>query len=212
MKNRAVVFASAVLGALLVSAGVVAFVSPFSAAEAKRGGTAAGPPIGALLDELAPGAVVDKQPDGSISVLGTLTPAVRAEVQRARALAEAGPNTIRCDGVGASLECVAVPDDQVMPALKAGEKGLYGRTVYRSITDEATGRGAPMFESGELVCHDARNRATLTCTRADRVQPVIGRGETLFVTYRPWNVNFDSQGVPVVRLGNPTVPLVRAAP
>lgn len=213
MKSRAVLFTSAFVSATAVSAGLVAFVSPFSSAEANGSGSGGPPaPISDLLDELAPGAVVDKQPDGSISVFGKATPAVHAEVLRARALAEAGPNTIRCDGGGARLQCTAVADDEVTPALKAGEKRMYGRTVYRSITSEATERGAPMFESGELVCSEARNDGILTCSRVDRVQPVIQFGETLVVTYKPYNVTFDEQGVAINRLGTPTVPLVRAAP
>lgn len=211
MKNRAVVFASALVAAIAVSAGLAALVSPFGSAEAQSTAGPTPPPIGDLLDELAPGAVVDNNADGSISVFGKATPRVQAEIMRARELAAAGPNTIRCDGDGATLQCTAVPDAQVIPALKAGETGLYGRTVYRAITKEAIQRGAAMFESRELVCLDAESDGILTCSSVGHVPPVIRSGQTLFVTYRPWNVSFDDQGVPFVRLGTPTVRLTREA-
>lgn len=214
MNNKATVFISAVIGAMAVSAGVLAVFSPLGDAEATSSSDGAPPAeIGDLLDEMAPGAVVRKQADGSISISGMATPSVQAEIQRARELANASPTSIRCNGTGATLACAPVSDPEVTAALKAGEEALYGRTIYRSITNDVTDRAAPMFEPGELVCSEPQSNGTMSCSRVDRVQPVIGFGETLFVTYKPYNVTFDEQGGPTLHLtGSPAVPLVRAVP
>lgn len=207
MKKRTIVFAAAALGALAASAGVLTLTSPLGTAEATGSSAPRAPDVGALLDEMAPGAVVDKQADGSISIRGVATPAVQAEVRRARNLALAGPNTVRCSDGSVNLVCTAVPDAEVLAALRSGEQ-LHGRTVYRSVPSRAS---SPMFESGELVCGSVRGDGTMACSRVDAVQPVLPAGETLFVTYRPHHVTFDQQGAPVMRLGTPTVPLARAS-
>jgi hypothetical protein len=181
-----------------VSAGVHAAVSPAGKADPT------------FLNELQPGAVVSTQPDGSIAALGKATPAVQAEVELAAELADAGPNSVHCSGLGATVKCVPVADSAVIARLKRGD-ALYGRTVYRSITKRATDGAAPMFEEGELVCGEPGSDATMLCSRVDVVQPVIPAGERLFVTYKPYHVTFDEQGVPTTTSGRPTVRLVRAA-
>lgn len=213
MKFKAILAIAAVVGAMAASAGVLGVFNPLGDAEATSTSYGAPPEmISGLLDEMAPGAIASKQADGSISISGPLTPSEQAEIQRAKELAEANPTIVRCDGTGATLTCAPVPDSEVTAALKAAD-GVYGRVIYRSLTKEVTDRAAPMFEAGELVCSDPKPDGTMPCTRADRVQPVIPFGETLFVTYKPYSVTFDEQGFPTIHLtGNPEVRLVRAAP
>lgn len=212
MNRKTTFFIVAILGALIVSAGAVSILSPSGDAGAASS-VGASAELNALLDQMAPGAIVSKQADGSISVAGALRSAVRAEVQRARELAAAYPTTVRCNGVDAALSCAAVSDADAAAALRAGDTALYGRTIYRSVTQQVTDRAAPMLTAGELVCGKHDGGATMSCSRVDRVQPVIAAGETLFVTYTPYEVTFDAQGAAVRHLtGAPTVPLARATP
>ena len=141
----------------------------------------------------------------------SITRGVPVEIHEAASLSDSGPSSIRCDDGAVILSCTAVPDHDVIPRLKADER-LYGRTVYRSITKEVTDRGEPVFESDELVCRANATPAKMTCSRVDRVQPVIESRETTFVTYRPYNVTFNEQGGTVGHAGRVSVPLVRETP
>ena len=210
MKRRMVVFAASVIGAAAISAGVVIVTGPLGSANAvpsSGGGTPSA--VSDMLDEMAPGAVVGKQADDSISVQGRLTPAAQLEIRKATELANSGPNSIRCEGSGATVSCSAVLDRDVIPALKAGET-LYGRTVYRSIP--TTERTPQLFQVGELVCGSTDAKGAMSCSRVERVQPVIRSDETMFVTYKPYNVTFDEQGGMTGHLVTPTVRLVRVTP
>jgi len=211
MNLRVLVFVAAVVGAAAASVGVASLASPLGSANAGPGGADPGPPVAEMLEQMAPGAVVDRQADGSVSIQGTATPAAQAEIQRVIRLEEAGPNSVRCSGAGATTTCRPIADRDVVPALRAGET-IYGRTVYRSITKAATDRGAAIFRAGELVCGAPQHGGAMACSGVDRVQPVIRAGETLFVTYRPFNVTFDAQGIMTVHVAPPTIPLVQAAP
>jgi len=211
MIRRAIIMISAVVGAVAVSVGATGTFSPFKAAEAspKAGEPAA---LDALLSEMQPGAIVTKQADGGFSVRGTATPAVRAEVERAKELAQRLPTSIRCDGSAATVTCTPVSGDGVIAALRAGDTGLYGRTIYRGITDDVTARGAPMFEAGELICGDVGGNGTMSCSRVDHVRPVIAADETIFVTYQPYNATFNADGNPTFHVdGEDVVPLARAS-
>lgn len=198
LMKKVLLIVAGVACAAAVSAGVRAAVSPIGTADPT------------FLGELQPGAVVSTQPDGSIAALGKATPAVQAEVEGAAQLADAGPNSVHCSGLGATVRCVPVADSTVTARLKRGDD-LYGRTVYRSITKRATDSAAPMFEQGELVCGEPGADSKMLCSRVEIVQPVIAPGESLFVTYKPYHVTFDAQGVPTTTSGRPTVRLLRAA-
>jgi hypothetical protein len=50
----------------------------------------------------------------------------------------------------------------------------------------------------------------MACSSVDAVAPVIRSGESLFVTYKPYNVTFDERGNPVSHLPALTVPLTRS--
>jgi hypothetical protein len=212
--KRTTMFAAAVVGAMAVAAGAFAFLSPFREARATSSGAPPPPAaVDALLAEMAPGAVVRKHDDGSVSVFGKNSPVVEAEMQRARQLARVYPTSVRCGGSGAVLDCAPVGDADVATALAAGEHGLYFRSVYRAVTKAVTDRANPMFEAAALVCGRPQSTGAMSCSRVDRVQPVIGSGETLFVVYKPYNVTFDAQGNPTNHIsGNLVVPLERAAP
>jgi hypothetical protein len=208
MRLRVVTFTAAIAGAALAAGGVLVLGGAPTSARADLDTSAdeAAAHIDELLAEVGPGAVVRKQEDGSISVHGRATPIEENEIRESARLADAGPNSIRCAGTGAMLTCTPVPDADVVQALKSGDT-LYGRTVYRGIRD-ATIDDAPLFESGELVCGDAK-RGTIICSRVDHVPPVIAVGESFFVTYKPYHVTFEN-GTMRERAGRPIVPLVRA--
>lgn len=190
----------------LASAGLMAGFSPLNSASADNAPTSS-PNVAGMLNELAPGATAHEEPDGSIAIHGVLTPTAEVEARRAAQLAEAGPNTVRCPDVTGPLLCTAVADDEVLPALRAGEDDLYGRTVYRSLTRAVADR-APVLEAGELVCTDTRV-GSLECRTAADVPPVLPAGESAFVTYKRYNVTFDSSGQPTLHVGTPTIPLAR---
>src|SRR5205085_93591 len=61
-----------------------------------------------LLKEMAPGATVTTQPDGSVAVTGQVSAAVQAELRQANKLAAIYPASVRCTGSAAAASCAAV--------------------------------------------------------------------------------------------------------
>ena len=212
MNPRRIVSTALVLGAILVSAAAVAALSPLGDADATSpANRVPAEEIASLVDDMAPGAVVAEQTDGSVSITGALNAQEQAEIRHARAVADASPWVIQCKSAGLRYNCVAVKDSDVAAAVKAGESGLYNRVMYRSISTEVTDSGAPMFDRDELVC--AGSGTALSCTRVDDVQPVIAHDETVFMTYRPLQMTFDERGGQVLHVSrSPEVPLKRATP
>jgi hypothetical protein len=205
-------FIAALVGAMAMAAGIIGIVSPFESGTASSSPPAAPPSaVDGLLAEMAPGATIEKQADGSVSVSGRLSAAVLAEVNRAKQLAAVYPASIRCSGAAdAAMQCAEIQGSDLDAALKAGDSGLYLRIVRRGITQDAIDRSTPMFAAAELACREPDTTATLSCTHVDRAQPVIAASETLFVSYTPYNVTFDAAGHMVDHLTAPLViPLVR---
>lgn len=191
------------IGTAVAVAGVttVALVAPLHDAEATPRAE-----VVALLDDMAPGADVGVEPDGSVSVSGALNASARADVARAQQLANANPWIIRCSAAGAISKCTPVPDDDVAAVVAGGATGLYHRVIYRTSTDPAD-VGAPLFDAGELVCV---GRAMLTCRGVTAAPPTVSRSERLVLTYRPAQLSLNGDGSLVLHLNPvPAVPLQR---
>jgi hypothetical protein len=205
-----IVFLAALMGAVAVAGGLVAAFEPFESASAGSVEASEADGLQAILNDSAPGAVVESAEEGSSQISGRLDAEEAAETDRAAALADAGPNSVRCDGVGSPVTCTQVPDSEAIAAVKDGVQ-LYGRTVYWGISRDMIDRQEPLFASNELVCEDAGSDGTMTCSRVDEVQPTIQVGETLFVTYKPYKVTVDEEGVHGGRIETPTIALVRGS-
>lgn len=164
------------------------------------------PELEALLADMAPGAKVDVEADGSASVSGALNAAARADVARAQQLANASPWLVQCSAAGAVTKCNPVADDDVAGLVAAGAEGLYHRVIYRTSTDAAD-VGAPLFDADELVC---AGRSTLTCRDVTASPPTVAGSERLVVTYRPAELSLSGDGTLVLRANpDPAVPLQR---
>ena len=161
--------------------------------------------VDGILVEL-PGAEARKNPDGSVSFEGRLSPTQDAEARAAAALEAAGPAAVRCSGNGNAVICTTVTEGDVIPAIKAGET-IYHRAVYRSITNEVTSSGSAVLIEGELVCNDGAK--PLRCVSVKHTRPTIPVGQTIFVTYRPFNITFTADGMAVNTLPNPQIPIAR---
>jgi hypothetical protein len=162
--------------------------------------------VAGLVADMAPGAEVREQPDGSVSVKGVLHAAARAEMARAHQLASQWPAIIQCTAAGGVSTCHPVADSDVKALVAAGAKGLYNRVIYRAAY-EPSESGMPLFDADELVCN---GQATLTCRRVDVARPTLARSETLFMTYRPSPMSVNADGGLVIRVDpHPTVPLQR---
>jgi hypothetical protein len=129
-----------------------------------------------------------------------------AESAALNTLAEAGPNDIRCIGSGEVLTCAGVPGEEALSALRNGEE-LYGRHVYGDVSRVAD-TGIPFFEADELLCGEAAQDGTLSCSPAGAVQPTVERDQTMLATYRRYHVTFNSEGGTVARHGERVVPLI----
>ena len=210
--SRRMLFVAALVGAMAVAAGVYGAVSPFKSAEASSVAPSSPPSaVDGLLAEMAPGAKVEKHADGSVSVTGQVSSTVRAEIDRAEVLATVYPTSIRCGTTtGPAVQCDTISVSDLERALRAGEPNLYLRVIRRAITQDAIDREAPMFAATELVCSAPQPGEALSCTHVDRVQPEIAAGETLFVSYTPYNVTFDAEGHMINHLtAQLVVPLAR---
>lgn len=200
---RGVVILAAALGAVTGAFGAMSQSRSDPATQAEL--------VERIRSDAAPGTIVRAHGDGSVSFLGGYlggaTPEAQAEHERMNEAADAGPNTIRCAGGGVSLACNAVPDPEVIPALRRGESAMYGRTVYGFITPAGIGR--PLFESGELVCGRPADNGAMACSRVDDVKPTIRPSETVFVTYKSYEgVSFRAGGGVIgPMIGAPTIPL-----
>lgn len=191
-----------VVGAFVATA----LIAGVLASAARDADASSKPEVAALLADMAPGAEVATQPDGSTSVAGALNGPARAEVDRAQRLADAHPWLIRCSTAGAVRKCTAVPEEQVGAAVEAGSGGLYHRVIYRLSTDPADA-GAPLFDADEIVC---AGRSSLTCRSVAAAPPTVSRAETLFVTYRPAELSVSESGSLVIHLSPvPAVPVQR---
>ncbi len=205
--KRWIISTVTVAAVVAVATATVSFVAPLRNAEAT-------PPdrsvpaseVASLVEEMAPGADVREQADGSVSVTGVLNARVQAEIARAHQLASEHPWIIQCASAASVSTCTPVADEEVPALVEAGAKGLHNRIIYRTAYEPAKG-GLPLFDAGELVC---RGTATLTCRRVDAAPPTIARSETLFVTYRPAQLSLDADGGLVMRVERaPVVPLRR---
>lgn len=196
-----------VAAAVAVATLTVSFVAPLSSAEATpRDNHVPASEVASLVGEMAPGADVREQADGSVSVTGALNAREQAEIARAHQLASAHPWIIQCASAGSASTCTPVADAEVPALVKVGAEGLHNRVIYRTAYDPANS-GLPLFDADELVC---RGAAKLTCRRVDAVRPTIGISETLFMTYRPAQMSLDADGGVVLRVERaPVVPLRR---
>lgn len=190
MTRRMLFFLAVLAGSVVMTGGALATFQPFGAAETETDASTFVPEEVSLDEGLAPEEAT----------------ALNDGMQVA---ADAGPNSVRCTGSGAIMACTVVPDKEVIPALKGGEE-LYGRTVYGNL-EKGIASGNALFASDELVCASAASDGTIACSPAGKVQPAIPAGETIFVTYAPYNATVDKRGNVVGRSGIPTVPLVRAS-
>jgi hypothetical protein len=163
-----------------------------------------------LLKEMAPGATVTTQPDGSVAVTGQASAAVLAELRQAGKLAALYPASVRCTGSGAIAACAAVPDAELMPALRAGEL-VYARVIRRGVGHDVTDHATPLLTSDELQCGAPNTNGALACSHVDRVKPVIAANQTVIVTYQPYRVTFDSNGSATLHVtGTPSIALTRS--
>jgi hypothetical protein len=162
-----------------------------------------------LLKDMAPGATVTTQPDGSVAVTGQASAAVLAELRQASKLAALYPVSVRCTGA-ATAACAAVPDAELVPALRAGEL-VYARVIWRGVGRDVTDHATPLLTSDELQCGAPNGNGTLACSHVDRVKPVIAAAQTVMVTYRPYHVTFDANGSPTLHVtGTPSIALTRS--
>jgi hypothetical protein len=131
-----------------------------------------------------------------------------AEAAQMRALAEAGPNDIRCSGSGAELACRGVPGGEALELLRSGEV-LYGRHIYGDIRN-VVDSGVPFLEADELLCTAPDAEGAMKCNPAGEVQPRVAPGVQMLVSYRRYHVTFGPSGNTIGRHGERTVPLESA--
>lgn len=210
MRLKTLLIAGAAAGVLALSVGIVEILSPAGSASATSSQTSGADAAG-LLNDMAPGATVTEQADGSVSVAGQLSDAARADLATARRLAASGPTVIRCSAASdTTVNCSPVPDGAVATAIDGGEPGLYSQRIYRGITGDVTDKAAPFFEASELVCSHLTG-PTIECSRVDRVQPTIAKNDTVFMTYAPLDATMSGDTMTIRLLGTPTVKLVRGS-
>lgn len=188
-----------------VGSAAVASILPF------RGGDGAPEPpgsSGSMVDELAPGGRVEVRSDGRLVFHGPLTDEAAAEATRIDRLAQAGPESVSCDASAGVRTCVAVPDQRVIPSLKAGAR-LYGRTVYGSIS-KGIAAGAPLLEPEDLVCDDVASAGRFRCAPVGEKALAIPAGQEMLVVYRRYRVAFRDGGGMVSQRPSPSVRVVRA--
>jgi hypothetical protein len=163
-----------------------------------------------LLQEMAPGATVTSQPDGSVAVTGQLSAAVQAELRQASKLAAIYPASVRCTGSAVTAACAAVPDAELMPALRAGEL-VYARALRRGVGRDVTDHATPLLTRDELQCSAPNANGVLACSHVDHVKPVIAANQTVMVTYLPYHVTFDASGSPTLHVpGAPSIAVTRS--
>lgn len=199
MKRR-ILFVAAAAGALLSAGGIMSAVSPAGQGRADSNDTRAAT-IAGVLAGMEPGAIVNRQADGSLAVQGTLTAAASEEARRAGALLDEGPATVRCDSSGTT--CVPVTSE-VGELLRNGATNLYSRTVIGGITQS----GAPRIASGALTC-GALTGGVLNCESVGSDPVVIASDETMLVTYQPMHAKVEN-GRLVLIAPIPAVPVQRA--
>jgi hypothetical protein len=128
---------------------------------------------------------------------------ISARMQEA---ADAGPRSIACDpGEGAALVCLRVEDAEALAALRRGET-IYGRNVMGFPEGAKIGETGPKFHSSSLVCGEPVD-GLIPCLPVTAEAPTARVGQEFFVYYMRQNVTFLSDGVPVLHIGEPTVPL-----
>ena len=198
MRKRVLFFVAALAGASAVAGGLVAGLDPFRSAEASSppGSNRSGDVLDRLLSDSEPGAVVRKLEEGNFSVAGKMTAEAAAEVERAEALANTFPASLRCSGDAMRLNCTAVPDSDVIPALRRGEP-IYARRLYGGIRREIIENQVPYFTADEFVCDGQITGGTMRCTSVAVRRPEIAPSQTSFVTYKLFDVTFDREGNPV---------------
>jgi hypothetical protein len=159
--------------------------------------------VDSLLNEMAPGAKVTTQPDGSVAVTGQVSVAVQAELQQATKLAAIYPASVRCTGSAVTASCAAVPDAELLPALRAGEL-VYARALRRGVGRDVTDHATPLLTRDELQCSAPNANGVLACSHVDHMKPVIAANQTVMVTYQPYHVTIDASGRPTsARTGKP---------
>jgi hypothetical protein len=164
-----------------------------------------------LLKEMAPGAVVATQPDGSVSVTGQVSAAVQAELRQASKLAAIYPASVRCTGSAVTAACAAVPDAELMPALRAGEL-VYARALRRGVGRDVTDHATPLLTRDELQCSAPNANGVLACSHVDHMKPVIAANQTVMVTYQPYHVTFDASGTATLHVpGSPSIAVTRSS-
>ena len=188
MKRR-ILFAAAAAGALLGAGGIMSVVSPSGQSRADSNDTRVAT-IDGVLAGMEPGAVVNRQADGSLAVQGKLTPAASEEARRASALLDEGPATVRCDSSGTT--CVPVTSG-VDDALRNGATDLYSRTVIGGLTQS----GTPRIASGALTC-GALTGGVLNCKSVGSDPIVIASDVTMLVAYQPMHAKVENGRVVLV--------------
>jgi hypothetical protein len=198
-------FVALLAACTFLGSAAVASILPFRGAD---GATEPPRSSGSMVDELAPGGQVRIRPDGRPVFLGPLTDEAAAEAARIDRLAQAGPESVSCDASAGVRTCVAVPDQRVVPSLKAGAR-LYGRTVYGSIS-KGIAAGAPLLESEDLVCDDVTFSGSFRCTPVGEQALAIPAGQEMLVVYRRYRATFRADGAMVSERPSPSVRVIRA--